>query len=481
MSHTGKVLKNSFWLVAQPLILNIISIFVIGYIARSLGKDDYGKFTFAFAFISLFMPIINMGLGSLATREIAENREIANEVFSRILMLRVVLAFIALIVIVLTINILDYHPETRLIVYIAGSTLFFYSITITINSAFQGFETMEYIGYSNFISGFVLTLLSVVILLMGYRLIGLTLVYAFGSLLGMVISMHYMVKIIPVMKCKIDVDYWKKSLIRGFPFFIPGFVYTISMKIGIILLSKESGDAAVGVFGAANSLVEKLTTIPDGVGTALYPTMAILFQQSYNDARKLIKRFNIYMFMIGLPLAIGTTILAKQIIIFIYGVSYQAATVVLQILIWWLFFQLFISIQGWSLFAAHQEKKTATISIISSVACIILNLLLIPYFGAWGAAIAILLSAILSFALVNILVFRYIMKGLYRDKGYLKIIVANVLMALILIFSRNLNVFISIIIGSCVYGIMIVCLKILRTDEVRQLYNNYIRKRGFES
>ena len=59
MDHTHKIIKNSIWLIVQPLILNFISLFIIGYIARKLGQSDYGKFIFAFGFVSIFLPLTN--------------------------------------------------------------------------------------------------------------------------------------------------------------------------------------------------------------------------------------------------------------------------------------------------------------------------------------------------------------------------------------------------------------------------------------
>ncbi len=238
-------------MIIQPLALNFISLFVIGYIARTLGQSDYGKFTFAFAFISVFMPLINMGLGSLATREIAENRHNVELYLGKLISLRIALSITAFILIVAAINIMNYPLDTKLVVYIAGLTILSYGIIVTFNSAFQGLEEMKYMAYGQFISGFLLTVLSVVILLIGFRLKGLTAVYSLGSYIGMIASLYYMSRLIKLPKFDIDISFWKNNLVRGFPFFIPGLISMLGAKAGIIMLSKISGDNAVGLFGAA--------------------------------------------------------------------------------------------------------------------------------------------------------------------------------------------------------------------------------------
>ena len=41
-SPTQRVVKNSLWLIIQPLVLNVISLAVAGYIARILGAEGNG-------------------------------------------------------------------------------------------------------------------------------------------------------------------------------------------------------------------------------------------------------------------------------------------------------------------------------------------------------------------------------------------------------------------------------------------------------
>lgn len=476
MKHTGTVVKNSIWLILQPLILNVISLFVIGYITRCLGQVDYGKFTFAFAFVALFQPFINMGLGSLATREIAENRDNSVDFFWKLVMLRVFLGAVTFCSVVVMVNVLGYPADTRLIVYITGTTLIFQSITVTFGSAFQGYEKMQYVAYANMISGLVLTALSVVVLFIGYRLVGLTLVYAFGSLLGTMISVHYLIKIFPKPRFKTDIAFWKQCLVRGFPFFIPSILSMISIKIGIVLLSKMSGDAAVGIYSAPYTLIEKLFIIPDGICTALFPTLALLHQHTPKDAGNLFKQFNSYMLMITLPIAVVTTVTARPIITLIFGAAFRPSIPVLQILIWWLILLAFNWLQMWSLNAVHQEKKTVSISFLSTVMYIVLNLLLIPHWGASGAAMAGVGSSIVTILLFNPLIHRYIVRDVFMDMVYVKIILANGIMAGLLVLLRGCTIFISIPVGLGAYALLVIYLKILSRDELKGLYAKLIKR-----
>ena len=101
---TTKVARNSIWLIAQPLIMSIASLFVVGLIARKLGPNDYGVFVFAFAFTMMFRPIINVGLRALTVRTIAEDKSAAPAYLGQMLVLRSLLGVLAIALVYLGFN-----------------------------------------------------------------------------------------------------------------------------------------------------------------------------------------------------------------------------------------------------------------------------------------------------------------------------------------------------------------------------------------
>ena len=171
--HTRRVIKNSFWLIVQPLFLNFLSIFATAYIARKLGVDYYGKFTFAIAFVAMFAPIVNLGLRPLTIRELAEKRDNQRNFIGKMLTLRFLLSLVAVSIIFAAMNLMRYPPLIRYIVYIASLTLIFQAITSTLNDVFQAREEMKYVAWVQFVSGFTLTILSIIVLFIGFKLIGL--------------------------------------------------------------------------------------------------------------------------------------------------------------------------------------------------------------------------------------------------------------------------------------------------------------------
>ena len=71
LSTKQTIAKNTFWLAVAEGITRFLKLFLIIYVARILGATEYGKFTFALAFVSLFAIFSDLGLSQITTREFA--------------------------------------------------------------------------------------------------------------------------------------------------------------------------------------------------------------------------------------------------------------------------------------------------------------------------------------------------------------------------------------------------------------------------
>ncbi len=81
MESSVRVAKNSLWLIAQPVLLNLLSLLAVPYITRMLGEEDYGRFTLGFALIAMFSPLVNMGLRAITVRDLVVARENCRAVY----------------------------------------------------------------------------------------------------------------------------------------------------------------------------------------------------------------------------------------------------------------------------------------------------------------------------------------------------------------------------------------------------------------
>lgn len=461
----------------QPVVLNVISIFVVGYIANKLGQDDYGKFVLAFSFVALFMPICTLGLRSVAVREMASDRENAPAMFGKYFVLRFFLSAIAYATLVLVVNSLQYPAITKIIIYIAGLNLFFKTAATTLFDKFQAFEKMKYIAYSNLLSGALLTLFSVIVIYLGYRLVGITIVYVAGSLVLVIAIAIYHKLFFGAFRNSIDFSFWRKNIRMGIPFFLSALLWMVNMRICIILLSKMTDDASVGVYGAAFNIVSKLYVFPDSIGTAIFPTIALLYaQKNMEELDGLCEKFFRYILLIGLPFSVGIGLLSPQIIHLIYGAEYANSSVVLGILACGIPFLFMIGLFGFALGAVHLQVRALKANIIATIFNVIVTVILIPRLQENGAAVGFSVSQLVTSSLM-FYYFRKFLPFSLNYKAILIIVLANVVMGFAVYTVRDYNLLLAIFGPGLLYLGIVLLFRAVSKDDLGLIKDAVIRRK----
>ena len=113
------------------------------------------------------------------------------------------------------------------------------------------------------------------------------------------------------------------------------------------------------------------------------------------------------------------TVMAKLVVFILYGAEYDAAVPVLQILVWQLAFSYMGAIRNIWLLAEEKYSVLWKINMAGAISNVILNALLIPRWGACGAAFASVLTQIITNFVVGFVLKsvrennRLLMKGLH--------------------------------------------------------------------
>jgi O-antigen/teichoic acid export membrane protein len=465
-----RVVKNSIWLIAQPLLMNAISLFAVAYIARVLGKENYGRFIYAISFTQMFMPLTNLGLRLLTVRDIATQRDgDVSDYIGRMSVLRFTLAVFGTCLAIGVVSVVQQSPETRNVVYLASLIIVLNAVTTTVTDVFQAFETMRLVAQVQFVSGLLLTVLSVAVLFLGGGLLGVMSSYVVGNAVGTVLALYYLYTRFTVPKMSVDLRFWKQSLIKGAPFFIPTMISYAGSRLGVVILEGKVDEKAVGTYGAANTLLEKIQVIPDGVCSALFPTLAATFMTSREEAAALYRRFFGYFFILGLPIAVGTGVLAEPIVLLIYGDRYQGSPLVLAILVWGLFATFFSLLLGWTLGAIHQEKRASYPPIVATALHLVAAVILIPRYQEVGLAVANVVLSVTTVVLFWVIIRAHLTARSIEFRIVWRVILANLVMGAATYAVRGWPVLVSIAVGAVTYAVMVLALRILSPKELKGL------------
>jgi O-antigen/teichoic acid export membrane protein len=102
------------------------------------------------------------------------------------------------------------------------------------------------------------------------------------------------------------------------------------------------------------------------------------------------------MTMLGIPLGVGTTLLAQRIIWVVFGPEYTPAVIALQILIWSVVLVYIGGPIGTLLQTTNRQRAVAKIVGISTLVNVVANLILIPEYSYLAAGAIAVFSTLIS-------------------------------------------------------------------------------------
>ena len=447
--------KNTFYLLSAYIYQKLISLFYFILLARYLGADNFGKYTFALSFAALFSVLIDFGLFLVLTREIARDRSKSKEYFSNILGFNLVAGLSVLALIYIVINALGYPVVTKGLVYLSAIIILLDTIALSFYYLFRGHLNMKYESLGIILHKTVLLLVGIVLIYLKVQIVLMLLPLLIGSLFYLGNAIFFLKKkfgLWPVPRFNKKI--LKPLLKISWPFFIAAVFAKLYATSDTIMLSFLSGDKSVGWYSAAMKLINAfLLLIAGALSTALYPSLSYYFIRSKEKLSSLFTKSVFYLMLVTIPLMVGFLILAEPIIIFIYGIEYLSAVMILILLTLSIPFMFLDFIISALLNACEKQKMNTLIHGIGVFVFIGLNFILIPRFAHLGAAWAVLGG----FSILFILEIYWVKKLVKLDKKYLlnriSLIILNSLImgAILFLIKDRIHILFSVVLGILVY------------------------------
>lgn len=434
----SKIAKNTIYLTFATIGQKVLAFFYFVLIARLASVQGTGKYFFVVSFTTIFSIFIDLGLSSVLTRESAKNREVAGRYLGNILGVKAVLGVITYLAVVAAINILDYPPATKMMVYLSGFVMLLDSFHLTFYAVFRGLHNLKYESMGVVIGETVIIMFGITSLLLAAPLYFLIFALMCGSVFNFSFSLILLWKRTDI-RPRLALD---KSVLLvlfkiAYPFALAGVFVKIYSYLDSILLSKLVGDTAVGFWSVAYKITYAFQFIPMAFAASMFPAMSAYYVLDKTLLRKTFERAIFYLAVLAVPIAFGIFSLAEPIILKLYGSAYAASVAPLQIAIFAAIF-IFLNFPVGSLLNASDRQMTNTMIMGAAMALnVILNVILIPRFSFLGAAVSVTVSHSVLFILGMI----FANKVVSYNKSFLfgsllKIVFSAGLMGVAIIYSR---------------------------------------------
>lgn len=450
----------------------VISLTYFAIVANTLKPELTGVYTTALAMTTIFVVFVDFGYTNVFIREAAKYKEKMQELFSNIIFAKIFFAISTYIALAITLEVVGYDLEFKKLVYLSGVTMLFDSFTLTVYGALRAAGNLAYEAYSLAGSQLLTMIFGLIFLWMGLPLIYLMLAFALASFVNTLYAMYVAHK-----KCNLAfIPVYNKQILKSIfllalPFALAGIFGRIYSYIDVLLIKELAGDVEAGYYSTPSKISFAFQFIPLALIASLYPKFSEYFNSNKEKLALLFHDSIKFLLIIALPISVGIYLLAQDILLLVFSPEFIRSADSLKILVISLTFSFLSFPIGAFLNATGKQNAQTKITGIVLVLNVILNILLIPRFGAVGAAWAALIGNIALGALGYMLIPRIV--DISHSKLFttaLPIVCSAAVMGLcVWTSSQFMHVVVSIAVGALSYTAMLFITRSLTKKEVQDL------------
>jgi O-antigen/teichoic acid export membrane protein len=476
MGQARVVAKNTGVLVLVEVARKALGLFLFMAVARLLGVANFGILAFALAFTELLGLINKFGFEPFILREIARCPEKTPSYWANMAVIKIFLAILYLAVVVVLAHILGVRDLKLTVVYICSVDTIFQNFVLYNCAFFRAHQKAEYEAITRLTLSLLYWLLGWGIIIMGYGLVELAVVLATVKILSFCISLYLLHRKISPLRLQLDPAVVKEVLKGALPFVFLALAILFQGRVGVVILSLLKGDVATGMYAAAMRLWMAFSFIPVGFMGGFLPAMSKLASETAGEQFGRAFRYSFkYLLIVGLPLAVGATVLPHQIIGLLYGSKFAAAAGVLRVVMWALLITFLNYTFSFVLIAVNREKTLSTLIGISAGVSLVSNLVLVPFLSAMGSAVSLLLTQTFVFGASLFEARRHLKVDLQPFDTLFKPVLSGLFLGGGLLLLQGRNVFFILPAAAVIYLFSLVVIQTFNREE-RHLLRDLTRK-----
>lgn len=402
-----KLLGDSAILMALQGAQLLLPVALIPFIIKSFGMELFGLLSFATALCMLFNVIVDYGFNLTATREVSlnsSNLPKISEIFSSVLAVKLVLVFACFCGLALFILISDGYQQHQYVFYLTfgmviGNALF--PIWL-----FQGMQRFRLVSFINILSKVICTALTFYFVAQTDQFYYIPLLLSLGYIIPALITFFLAKRIIGVSLVIPSIENSVERLRSGLHIFVSKLAVYSYMSMNIIFLEFFTTSVVVGYYTVAAKVVNAISSILSMLNQVLFPSLARVWRQSDSVYYAKLKFLTLLLLLVS-ALASFTVYLGSNLIVNLLSDEYVAESVrLLEIISIALALIPLGGLLTQSFVTQDRNSLITRVTLASTLFNFALVFTLVPLYGAFGLALAVVLVQVLQVLLNG----RYILK-----------------------------------------------------------------------
>ena len=389
-----KFLTNASWILIGRVVQLGLGFVMAMMITRYLGPTEFGRNTYVYSYIQLFLPVCALGMNDILVKTLLDNKTESDQIMGTVIVLRLLVSFVCMACSVALVSILNDGVLYRQIAMLQCLTLAFYS-----------FDSLIYFFQANLLSKKVGISLALAYSISAvYKT--LCIIFKKGILwFAFVNSMDYIALAAVLLYTYYKNGYklvfssaWVKPLLKRSSYYIiAGILVVIYGKVtDIFLLGKLVDNTNVGYYGSAITLCNAWPFVLTAIIDAANPMIIDLYDKDRELFRRRVKQLYCAVFYVAIAAALAILVVGDLVVYIVYGKDYMPAAIPLKIYSFsTAFAYLGVARVAW-MQCENKTRYETLIALFGAVVNVSLNYILIKQFGIKGAAIAAVLTQFLT-------------------------------------------------------------------------------------
>src|SRR3990172_8948555 len=411
MALYQKIAYNVLILLGARVVGTALALFTIGLTTRYLGKEGFGEYSIALAFLYIFNSLADLGFYNILVREISKPGTDEREIVSNVFTLRTLSLFLILGLGVIAGWFFPYSIEVKKSFFLIGASYFFLSLSQVLMAVFQKHLRTDKAALAEIGGRTAQLALTLFFVFFDFGFFSIVWALTLSSFLIFLLNLLFVRKYVKF-GFGFNLNLYGKILKESFPLAVSGVFILIYFKLDAVLLSLFKPPADVGLYGTAYKILENLIFIPAMFVGVVMPLLSRFAAAEIDNFKKIFQKSFDILILGGIPVVAGGLFLSERIINLIAGRDFLEAAGALNFLLFAVFFIFLGTLFGNSIIALSKQKTliwiysaAAAVTALTEFLASFLMFILIFKFLRWRPSFLIFGKAVFSGAIMAVFVY----------------------------------------------------------------------------
>ena len=471
------ITKNYIYNLVYQILIIIMPIITTPYLARTLGAEGTGIYSYTISIVMYFILFGSLGLALYGQREIAyvqDDVKKRSKIFFELVILRFFTMSISMILFYFT-----FGRNGEYALYYKILLLEMFANCIDISWFFQGIENFKKTATRNIVVK-ILSVISIFIFIKNENDVAkYLLIYVLTTLLGNASLWIGIKKYITKVNFKeLKIFSQLKPTIQ---LFIPQIAIQVYTVLDKTMIGGMTGDMAeVGYYEQTQKIVKILLTVITSVGTVMMPRIAKCFAEGeIKQIKNYMNKSFQFVYMLAFPLVFGIIAVSDNFVPLFFGQGYEKVKILMKIMSFIILFIGLSNIIGSQYLLSTKNQKQYTTSVVcGAIVNVIFNFILIRFYKSIGAVIATVIAECVVTSVQFFFIRKEfnILKIIKLSKNYsisaLIMFVVTIIIDII-VKSNMLGIILQVVFGGIIYFVILL---IEKDNLILELKSKFLSK-----